>query len=263
MAGEACTKGRSRRKPEGTPCVGSWRLLADIYFNGAGVKRDIPLAIRFACESEQAMATLALSEIEKLNGSHPSHERFEFCHYAETTFTMNFCGGYEAEIEADRRTRYYESLKPSMTPEQRAAFGKLLAAENAYIRAHASEVYQGGTIRVIRTLSSQNILENLFHTEIIRFEHRNWPPLSRRQISSADGLARREYERKLQTLRTQQEQDTDEGTVMVDGLSGAEKAWETYRDSWAAFARLRYPSNFAAICAQITLDRNHLLKTIR
>jgi hypothetical protein len=97
------------------------------------------------------MATLALPDIAKLNGSPRAHGLFEFCDYAASTLTMNFCSGYESEIEDDRRSRYYNSLKSSMTPEQQAAFEKLLAAQNAYIEAHASEVDQGGTIRAIRT----------------------------------------------------------------------------------------------------------------
>jgi len=58
--------------------VGGSLILADIYFNGAGVKRNIPLAMRFACESEEGMARLALAAIAKLNGSpraHGSHLR--------------------------------------------------------------------------------------------------------------------------------------------------------------------------------------------
>lgn len=43
--------------------VGGSLILADMYFNGAGVKRNIPLAMRFACESEEGMAMLALPDI--------------------------------------------------------------------------------------------------------------------------------------------------------------------------------------------------------
>ena len=141
--------------------VGGSLILADIYFNGAGVKRNIPLAIRLACESDEGTAKLALGEIAKLDGSPRAHGLFEFCDYASTTFSMNFCSDYASEIEDDRRNRYYNSLKSSMTSEQQAAFDKLLAAQNAYIQAHASEVDQGGTIRVIRTIGSQGILEDL------------------------------------------------------------------------------------------------------
>jgi uncharacterized protein YecT (DUF1311 family) len=243
--------------------VGGSLILADIYFNGAGVKRNIPLAMRFACESEEGMARLALPDIAKLNGSPRAGGPFEFCDYAVTTFTMNFCNGYESEIQDDHRNHYYHSLLSSMTLEQQAAFEKLLAARSAYIEAHASEVDQGGTIRAIRTIGSEGILKDLFHTEVVHFEHKKWPVLSGNQIRTADALLRREYAKKLQQLRTQTKESIDEGAVTAEHVSSVEETWEKYRDAWVSFARLRYPHAVAAIRAEITLDRYRLLKTIR
>jgi uncharacterized protein YecT (DUF1311 family) len=242
--------------------IGGSLILADIYFNGAGVKRNIPLAMRFACESEEGMARLALPDIAKLNGSPRARGPFEFCDYAVTTFTMNFCSGYESEIQDDHRNRYYHSLMSSMTLEQKAAFEKLLAARSAYIEAHASEVDQGGTIRAIRTIGSEGILKELFHTEVVHFEHKKWPVLSDNQIRTADALLRREYAKKLQQLRTQTKESIDGGAVTVDHLSSVEETWEKYRDAWSAFARLRYPATAAIIRAKITFDRYRLLRTI-
>jgi hypothetical protein len=175
---------------------------------------------------------------------------------------MNFCVGYASEIEDDRRSRYYNSLKSSMTPEEQAAFVELLAAQNAYIKAHASEVYQGGTIRGIRTIGSQGILKELFHTEVFHFEHKKWPVLSDNQIAIADALLHREYVKKLQQLGMQTKELIDEGAVTASHLSSVEETWQSYRDAWAAFARLRYPTAVAVIRAKITLDRYRLLKTI-
>jgi uncharacterized protein YecT (DUF1311 family) len=243
--------------------VGGSLILADIYFNGTGVKRNIPLAMRFACESEERMAMLALPDIAKFNGSPRAHGLFEFCDYAVTTFTMNFCSGYASEIEDDRRNRYYTSLKSSMTPEQQAAFEKLLAAQKAYIKAHASEVDQGGTIRAIRTIGSEGILKDLFHMKVVHFERKKFPVLSDNQIATADALLHREYVKTLQQLRMQTKESIDEGAVMADHVSSVEETWEKYRDAWVAFARLRYPAAAAIIRAEITLDRYRLLKTIR
>ena len=242
--------------------IGGSLILADIYFNGDGVKRNIPLAMRFACESEEGMVEIALPDIAKRDASPAAGEPFEFCHYAATTMTMTFCSSYEAQIANDRRSRYYNSLKSSMTLEQKAAFERLLAAQKTYVGAHASEVDQGGTIRGIRTLGSQNIVNDLFHTEVVRFERREWPQHSREQTSIADALLRREYEKKLQQLRAQTKEATDEGAVTADHFSNVEEAWESYRDAWVAFAHLRYPSAVAAIRAEITLHRYRLVKTI-
>jgi hypothetical protein len=241
--------------------VGGSLILADLYFNGAGVKRDISLALRLACESEEDMAKLALPDIAKLNGSPPPNGPFEFCHYAASTLTMNFCSSYASEIEDDRMSRYYNSLKSSMAPGQQAAFEKLLAAQKAYTKAHAFEVDQGGTIRSIRAGGSQNILNDLFHTEVVHFERKKWPSLSDNEITKADAWLYREYASKLLRLRTRT-QESIEGAVTASNLSIVEKAWQTYHDAWVAFARLRYPAAVALIGAEITLDRYRLLKTI-
>jgi len=249
--------------PEGTAwVVGGSLILADIYVNGAGVKRNIPLAMRFACESEEGMAEGALPDIKKLDSSLPAHGPFEFCDYAATTFSETFCAGYASEIATDRRDRYFDSLKASMSGEQRAAFEKLLAAEHAYIEAHADEVDQGGSIHNIRTLGSQDILQDLFRTEVVRFARKEWPALTDDQIAKADGALHHEYEKQLGQLRAQPRDANDLTSVTADHVAGVEKVWDRYRDAWVAFARLRYPDDVARIRAEITLDRWRFLKTI-
>jgi hypothetical protein len=149
-----------------------------------------------------------------------------------------------------------------MNLAQQAAFERLVAAQNAYVEAHAFEVDQGGTIRDIRTGGSQSILKELFHTEVVHFERKKWPILSETQVKTADTLLQREYEEKLQELRAQTKEEIDEGAVTDSGLSDVEKEWEAYRDAWVAFARLRYPEAVAVIRAEITLKRYRLLKSI-
>jgi len=243
--------------------VGGSLILADIYVNGAGVKRSIPLAMRFACESEEGMAILAAPEIAKLDRGHSTGEPFEFCDYASSTFQMNFCGAYASQISDERRTRFFNSLKSSMTPEQRTAFEKLLSAQNAYVEAHGSEVDRGGAIRTIRAIGSQSILKDLFRTDIVHFEGKKWPRLSQKELALADRRLQREYEQTLQELRTHTNDDIQQGAVSADQLSKVETTWQSYRDAWVEFARLRYPAAVAVIRAGITLERYRLLKTIR
>jgi uncharacterized protein YecT (DUF1311 family) len=242
--------------------IGGSLILADIYFNGAGVKRDVPLALRFACEAEEGMAQLAIPAIAKLSDSDLARQRFEFCDYAATTFTMNFCAGYQSEIEDDRRHRYFSNLKSAMPAEQQAAFDKLLTAQSAYVQAHASEVDQGGTIRTIRTIGSENILKDQFHTDMVHFERKQWPPLSPQQVSGADALLRRQYEKTLQRLKDRPKNETWEGAVTATDLAKVQKSWEAYLEAWTAFAHLRYPTAADAIRAEIILARYRLLKTI-
>src|ERR1041385_3154850 len=83
--------------------VGGSLILADIYFNGAGVQRNISLAKRFACESEESVATLSLEAIAKADAV-PLKHPFEFCDYGGTTFMMNFCMAYLDEVDESRRS---------------------------------------------------------------------------------------------------------------------------------------------------------------
>ena len=78
----------------------------------------------------------------------------------------------------------------------------------------------------------------------------------------ADTLLNREYTKKLQELQKLTKEEIEQGAVTADHLSNVEGAWETYRDTWVTFARLRYPAAIAAIRAEITIDRYRLLKTI-
>jgi hypothetical protein len=242
--------------------VGGSLILADIYFNGAGVQRNIPLAMRFACEFDESAPKFALPKIEKLDGPMNSQAPFELCEYAGTTFTLSFCQSYKSEINEDHRSRFYDRFMLAMPPEQKASFGKLLAAKRTYIQAHSSEVDQGGTIRAIRTTGSMGILEDLFHTDVVHFERKQWPAISVTQITAADALLESEYKKKAMQLRMHTKEEVDMGAVTESGLGHVEKAWESYRDAWMAFARLRYPSAIEAIRAKVTLDRRRLLKTI-
>jgi hypothetical protein len=242
--------------------VGGSLILADIYFNGAGVRRNIPLAMHLACESEEDIVRLAAPDIAKLDGSHPAQRRFEFCDYASSTFMMNFCSAYASQIDDERRSRYFNSLKSSMTPEERTAFERLLSARDAYVEAHTSEVDQGGTIRGVRTIGSKAILKDLFQTDVVNFEHKKWPALSDKEIALAETWLHREYEKKIQELRTHTKDEIDEGAVTAERLAGVERTWQTYRDAWVAFARVRYPSAVDVICSKVTLERYRLLKTV-
>jgi hypothetical protein len=242
--------------------VGGSLILADIYFNGDGVNRNIPLAMRFACEFDESAAKFALPKIEKLNGPMNSQAPFELCEYAGTTFTLNFCQSYQSKINEDHRSRFYDQFMLAMPPEQKASFGKLLAAKKTYIQAHSSEVDQGGTIRAIRTIGSMDILEDLFHTDVVHFERKQWPAISVTQIAAADVLLESEYKKKALQLRMHTKEEVDMGAVTESGLGRVEKAWKSYRDAWTAFARLRYPSAAESIRAKVTLDRRRLLKTI-
>ena len=242
--------------------VGGSLILADIYFNGVGVEQNVPLAMRFACESEAEMAELALPAVAKWNGPGANQDPFEFCDYAASTLTMGFCRAYAAEVEEAQRSRYYDGLRVSMPPEEKEAFENLLTAQQKYVAAHALEVYQGGTNRSVRSIESRRILDERFHAEIRRLERKQLPSLSRRQRVGVDAVLDRELKATLTRLRSAKGSN-DPGAVKADDVARVQDAWRSYHDAWIKFARLRYPKAYDAVRAKIVLDRACLLKTIQ
>ena len=241
--------------------IGGSLILADIYFNGAGVAVNRPLAMRFACEAEESMAELAMDHLAKAGSPSDAKKPFEFCDYSVTTFTMNFCSSYKAQVQDDQRDREYRRLASAMPPDQRVAFETLLSAERAYLGTHASEVYQGGSIHNIRTRSSQNILDDLFHGELMQLKRKHWPALSQAEVAGANLLEETERAKAIQRINAQPKDKANED-ITADGFAKAQAAWEAYRTAWVVFARLLYPEHAAAVRAEITLDRYRLLKTI-
>lgn len=149
-----------------------------------------------------------------------------------------------------------------MTTQQATAFDKLLEAKDKYIEEHRSEVDQGGTIRGMRTMGSMWILEDLFRTDVVHFERKQWPALSAKRSQLAEQVLQHAFQKKIAELKQHEHDEFMEDAVKPDGLMKAEDAWLNFRSAWKAFAQLRYPAQADAIVAKITLDRARYIKTI-
>lgn len=104
----------------------------------------------------------------------------------------------------------------------------------------------------MRTLGSQAVLKDLFRTQVVHAERKKWPNLSDTEVASADTWLRREYSKTLERLRMHTAEEIDFGSFKAEDLPKIQRVWETDRDTWAAFARLRYPEAAARIQAEIT-----------
>lgn len=242
--------------------VGGSLILADLYANGAGVERNVPLAMRFACEFDKRAVPYAQ---QRLQEPAAAGKPFELCDDASTTFTGNFCMEYQGEIRYDRRHRSEVALEAGMAATQRAAFRRLLKARDRYISTHDSELDQSGTIHTMRNMGSEEILASLFQAELHQFERKQFPRLSAGRRAAIDADLQREYQVTLGALNARAPADTYEGAVAVtaEGVTKVQHTWLPFRDAWTDFARARYPHAAGAIRALITQDRVRLLKTIR
>ena len=76
-------------------------MLTVLYANGDGVERNIPLALRFACEQGWAPAEFEgrVKHLESFNFVKPSPRgQFSFCDDITSGFMQGFCAAYDSEI---------------------------------------------------------------------------------------------------------------------------------------------------------------------
>ncbi len=243
--------------------VGGDAILVNLYANGLGVARNLPVAIRLACEENAGLAAEGIEDLARLvQSSERPKKRFSICDYAATTFTMNFCGGYEAEIKQQATSRELGRLSENWTDKQKALFRKLERAKDAYVAAHVHELDQSGTVHNMKDLTSQEILRHNFLLEVRRFEKGDLPGGSASTAREAERQMRQHYEKNLAAASAPVSAE-GQGTA-VSSVAAAQSAWEAYRTAWIAFAAARYPSVQAtAFRAYFAKERAALLIPMR
>jgi len=219
---------------------GGSAMLTVLYANGDGVEQNKPLALRFACEaglSDDGMSGLLALPAEP----HVTQEKFVYCDHAMTTFDMNFCAAYRDEITAQNRQDALDALSIHWPQAEKNAFAVLEKASEEYIEAHGTgEVYQGGTIRGLRTNGVEEHMRDEFLAAVKKFDTGKLPAGTEADAQRADADLNATYKQAL-ALAAKQNFADDDGDIRPEGIQKAERAWLSYRNAWVAFAKVHYP----------------------
>jgi uncharacterized protein YecT (DUF1311 family) len=219
---------------------GGSATLAVLYANGEGVPQSKPLAIRFGCEAE--LNEDGLKNIYALP-SNPGIDgkKFKYCDYAYSTFEMNFCAAYEAEIAEQKRDDVFNSISSHWPKEHQAAFKLLQQADEAYVLSLGrDETYMGGTIRNLRANGVEEEQRDKFLAAVKAYESGRLPHGTAGDFSKADAELNRLYRKAIAAAKIPHE--FDDGNIKPEGIQRTERVWLRYRDTWVNFAKLHYPS---------------------
>ena len=221
---------------------GGQAMLMTIYANGAGVPRDLDLAIRYACELEAAPAeshgrVLHLAEIR----AGAAQGEFHYCDDVTSGLRGGQCAAFAAEFRNVERTRQREALIASWSPRERAALRRLDEALAAFEDAVVEgEVDLTGTLRMAFAVAAQRRLRDDLLLILQHLEAGRPPPYAAAQLRREDDRLNAAYRRTMAEWRSEQA-DRCCGAPTADGLREAQRAWLRYRDAFLAFAALRYP----------------------
>ncbi len=220
---------------------GGSAMLSVLYANGQGVPRNLPLALRFACEWGWAPAEFSarIDHLERLQENPSSDSLFRYCDDISSGFMEGFCAAYSEQVAEQERTRYLEKFSAALDPRQRRAFAKLDAAQKEYAAAHAQgEIDLSGTARARLQIDARQSLRQDFLAALQAFDAGHLPTGSKTTLADAESKRGRALRDALQSAT---EREMEPGSVHPDGIRSADRAWLKYRDAWIAFAHLRYP----------------------
>ncbi len=223
--------------------LGGSAMLTVLYANGEGVAKNIPLALRFACEAGGAPAEIGgrIEHLESLAKHTVSpNEKFKFCDDITSGFMQGFCESYYAEIADQRRTDALDRLSSKWPEPQRSAFATLEKAHQAYAKAHGSgEIDASGTSRAAQQISAEQSLRDSFLSALQIFEKGSLPNHTSVEAKQADAALNEAYRKAISDAEAAK---SNYGAVQPEGIRTAERAWLAYRDAWISFAKLRYPT---------------------
>lgn len=248
---------------QAAPFGGSGALMM-LYANGQGVKRNIPLAKRFACEYGGAPAEVSgrLAHLDAI-ATGTDKAPMDLCDDITSGMMMGFCANRDAGFATVARNGRWESLQARWTPAQRDAWGEVRKAADDYFEsASTEEVDMSGTARGAFAAEVRETLETGLFDAVTGFEDGKRPTQKAADFTRADKALNATYKATLAKLTAGRGEGAfgEYGTIGPDGVRDTQRAWLRYRDALVRFATLRWPGTSAdAWKAWLTIERTKAL----
>jgi uncharacterized protein YecT (DUF1311 family) len=231
-------------------------MLMTIYANGRGAAKNIDVAIHLACGIEGAPMEM-LGRIDDLTQRRTkAGGDFDYCDDITSGNSGGQCAEHGAEIERAKRDSVWARLTAQWSPAEKQALVRLKAAHKAFAEAHAEgEVDMSGTLRGAFYVDAVEKLDKALLAMVQRLEAGRAPAATHVQFLAADAALNARYRKKLQST----EPSDSPGAVTRDGIRSAQRAWIAYRDSFLAFAAVRYPKvPRDSLAAWLTAERTRM-----
>jgi hypothetical protein len=235
-------------------------MLMTVYANGRGAKRDLDVATHLACgiagapmESHGRVTHLAELEAKAWKG-----QDFHYCDDVTSGLAMGYCASHGAAIAGARREAALAAMVTGWTAQEKQAFARLRTTHSAYVEAHGSgEVDLSGTARAAIAIGAEEALRDELVEVLERLRSGRPLPTPAARLRAEDAALNAAYRKRLKEAA---EAGDHPGAVTPAGIRAAERAWVRYRDSFLAFAAIKFPRvPRAELAAWLTRQRTALL----
>jgi uncharacterized protein YecT (DUF1311 family) len=235
-------------------------MLMTVYANGRGAKRDLDVATHLACGVEGAPMEShgRVAHLAELKSKGWTGRDFHYCDDITSGLAMGYCEGHEAGMAGARREAALAAMTAGWSAAQKQAFARLRAAHEAYAEAHGSgEVDLSGTARAAMAIAAEESLRDELVEMLERLRSGRSLPTPAARLQAEDSALNAAYNARLKEAAKSGDHP---GAVTADGIRAAERAWLRYRDSFLAFAAIRFPRvPRAELAAWLTRQRTALL----
>ena len=220
-------------------------VLAMVYANGEGVRKNLPLARRFLCEYGDGIGSdTNAEELTKFDALTSSGQRFDMCGKQ-----IDFGRGVDYDclgFQQDRRDKEVQlreaAILKTTSPPVRAAFVELRRAWEAFHSAYGamdSAICDGGTGCGPITENDDLKFTGSWLAALKNIEA-GTPPATHADAAKFSMLDRDLNEKFRASLKFY-----TEGTSAEEGLTPAvreaDRKWLIYREAWVHFGALRWP----------------------
>jgi hypothetical protein len=235
-------------------------MLMTVYANGRGAKRDLDVATHLACGVEGAPMEShgRVTHLAELKSKGRKGQDFHYCDDITSGLAMGYCESHEASMSGARREAALAAMTAGWTAAEKQAFARLRKAHEDYAEAHGSgEVDLSGTARAAMSIAAEEALRDELVEVLERLRSGRALPTPASRLQAEDAALNAAYRKRLKEAS---EADAYPGAVTAEGIRAAERAWLRYRDSFLAFAAIKFPRvPRAELAAWLTRQRTALL----
>lgn len=235
-------------------------MLMTIYANGQGAERDLDVATHLACGIEGAPMEShgRVTHLAGLKAKGWKGRDFHFCDDITSGLAMGYCESHEAGMAGARREAALASMTAGWTGPEKQAFARLRTAHEAYAEAHASgEIDLSGTARAALAIAAEEALRDELVEVLERLRSGRALPTPAARLPAEDAALNAAYRKRLREAAGAGDHP---GAVTAEGIRSAERAWLRYRDSFLAFAAIKFPRvPRAELAAWLTRQRTAIL----
>jgi hypothetical protein len=219
-------------------------ILMMLYANGQGVKRDLDLAIKLACNINGAAPYENTGRVNHLlDMKEKPNQPFDFCDDVGSDTMTSACERLSNDIDQTKRDEKLHALTAHWSEKDQAAFMVLSKVANSFFDSHANnEIDQQGAISSTLVASEKGPSQKDFLSAIENFEKGKFPTFSISDDQQAEIKLNTLYAKTMKNFKVQ----FADTTLTKADVEKAQRAWLAYRNAWLKFAAIHYPQLSAA-----------------